>query len=259
MSGYLYIYAIAGKGAEPPTGVAPVGDPEAAVSTRDIGGVSALVSPISEPEVMAARRHMLAHTRVIEAAMEKATLLPMRFGVIVDGAASIAAALSPKENDLLALLADLDGCVEAGIKASWNDAVLYREIVAARPDIARRAEALAKLNPTAAYYDRIELGREVDSAMAVKRFEEKKALMARLKPLAIRHADLPESDDMSVMNVALLIRREREADVIAAIEAIDREEGDRLQLKIVTPAPVYNFVKLRLEFDAPTALLKGAA
>ncbi len=259
MSSYLYVYAIAGGGAQAPVGVTAVGGADSALSMIDIGRVSALVSPIAEPEVMAARRHMMAHTRVIEAAMERATLLPMRFGVIVDSPATIAAALAPKEADLLALLSDLDGCVEAGIKASWNDAILYREIVAARPDIARRAEALAKLNPTAAYYDRIELGREVDSAMAVKRFEEKKALMARLKPLAIRHADLPESDDMSVMNVALLIRREREADIVAAIEAIDREENDRLQLKIVTPAPVYNFVKLRLEFDAPTALLKGAA
>jgi hypothetical protein len=247
MSAYLYVYAIARAGAEAPAGLAAVGNPGVALETLTIGALSALVSPIDEPEVMAARRHMMAHTKAIEAAMAAFTLLPMRFGIIVDGPANIAAALQPKEADLLALLADLDG------------RILYREIVAARPDIGRRAEALAKVNPTAAYYDRIELGREVDSAMAVKRFEEKKALMGRLRPLAIRHVDLPEGDDMNVMNVALLIARESEADVVAAIEAIDREEGDRLQLKIVSPAPVYNFVKLRLEFQPPSEPMKGAA
>jgi hypothetical protein len=259
MSAYLYVYAIARAGAEAPAGLAAVGNPGVALETLTIGALSALVSPIDEPEVMAARRHMMAHTKAIEAAMAAFTLLPMRFGIIVDGPANIAAALQPKEADLLALLADLDGRIEAGIRASWNEAILYREIVAARPDIGRRAEALAKVNPTAAYYDRIELGREVDSAMAVKRFEEKKALMGRLRPLAIRHVDLPEGDDMNVMNVALLIARESEADVVAAIEAIDREEGDRLQLKIVSPAPVYNFVKLRLEFQPPSEPMKGAA
>jgi hypothetical protein len=259
MSAYLYVYAIARAGARPPDGLACVGNPDAALAMLDIGPLSAMVSPIDEPEVMAARRHMMAHTKALEAAMVETTLLPMRFGVVVDGPANIAAAIAPKTNDLLALLADLDGRIEAGVRASWSEAVLYREIVAKRPDIARRAETLAKVNATAAYYDRIELGREVDSAMAVKRFEEKKALMERLAPYAVRRADLKESDDMNVMNVALLVDRAREAELIAAIEAIDQEESERLRIKVVSPAPVYNFVKMRIEFAAPTEPLRGAA
>jgi hypothetical protein len=259
MSSWLYVYAIARAGAAAPQGLVCVANPAGEMSMLDIGPLSALVSPIAEPEVMAARRHMMAHTKALEAAMATTTLLPMRFGVIVDGPENIAAALAPKTADLLALLADLDGRIEAGVRASWSEAVLYREIVAKRPDIARRAEALSKANQIAAYYDRIELGREVDSAMAVKRFEEKKALMARLAPYAVRHADLKESDDMNVMNVALLVDRAREAELIAAIEAIDHDESDRLQLKVVSPAPVYNFVKLRIEFAPPTEPLRGAA
>jgi hypothetical protein len=259
MSAYLYVYAIARAGLAAPQGLACVGDPDGVLEMLDIGPVAALVSRIEEPEVMAARRHMMAHTKVLEAAMARMTLLPMRFGVIVDGRANIEAALAPKTDDLLRLLADLDDRIEAGVWASWSEAVLYREIVAARPDIARRAEALAKTNPTAAYYDRIELGREVDSAMAVKRFEEKKALMARLMPFAVRRADLKDSDDMNVMNVALLVDRAREGEMIAAIEAIDREESERLRIKVVSPAPVYNFVKLRIEFEPPSEPLQGAA
>jgi hypothetical protein len=157
------------------------------------------------------------------------------------------------------MLADLDGRIEAGVRASWNEATPYREIVAVRPDLARRADALRKADAAATYYDRIELGRDVDSAMAVKRFEENKALVERLKPFAVRHVPLPESDDMNVTNVALLVERTREAELIAAIEEIDRTESERLRIKVVTPAPVYNFVKLRLEFDAPTIAMKGAA
>jgi hypothetical protein len=258
MSAYLYVYGVTRAGAEPPAGLPVVGG-EGALSVVTFGALGALVSPIAEPEVMSSRRHMMAHTKAIEAAMAEMTLLPMRFGIIVDGPENIRAALAPKEADLLALIADLDGCVEAGVRASWNDRVLFSEIAAARPDIARKAEALGKLNPTAAYYDRIELGREVDSAMAVKRFDERKALVARLAPLAIRHVNLPEGDDMNVMNVALLIRRADEAALVAAIEAIDRDEGDRLNLKIVSPAPLYNFVKLRLTFAPPSEPMKGAA
>jgi hypothetical protein len=258
MSAYLYVYGVARADAVAPADLPVVGG-EGALMMLTFGPLAALVSPIAEPEVMSSRRNMMAHTKAIEAAMAMTTLLPMRFGIIVDGPENIRAALGPKEADLLALIADLDGCVEAGVRASWNDRVLFSEIAAARPDIARKAEALAKLNPTAAYYDRIELGREVDSAMAVKRFEERKALIARLAPLAIRHVDMKESDDMNVMNVALLIRRQDEAALVAAIEAIDRDEGDRLNLKIVSPAPLYNFVKLRLTFAPPSEPLRGAA
>ncbi len=256
---YLYVYALARSGAVPPPAMPCVGNPAGELSFVAVAGLSALVSPIDQPEVMAARRHMLAHAKVVEAAMASVTILPMRFGIIVDDMAAIVQAVQPKQADLLGLLAALDGRIEAGVRASWNEAVLYREIVAARPDIGRRAEALAKLNPTAAYYDRIELGREVDSAMAVKRFEEKKALLAKLTPLAEKYVDLKEGDDMNVMNIALLIERAREADVIAAIEAIDRAEGDRLNLKLVSPAPVYNFVNLRLAFAPPREPMKGAA
>jgi hypothetical protein len=258
MSAYLYVYGVTRAGAVAPEGLAVVGG-EGTLQMLDLGPLAALVSAIAEPEVLSSRRNMMAHTKAIEAAMADMTLLPMRFGIIVDGPENIRAALAPKQADLLALLADLDDCVEAGVRASWNDRVLFSEIAAARPDIARRAEALAKVNPTAAYYDRIELGREVDSAMAVKRFDERKALTARLSPLAIRYVNLPEGDDMNVMNVALLIRRADEARLVAAIEAIDRDEGDRLNLKIVSPAPLYNFVKLRLTFAPPSEPLKGAA
>ncbi|MGL4636227.1 MAG: GvpL/GvpF family gas vesicle protein [Beijerinckiaceae bacterium] len=259
MSSYLYIYAIGRAGMAMPEGLPCVGNAGASLQTITIGRLAALVSVIEEPEVMMARRHMLAHTKVLEAAMAKATILPMRFGIIVDSEAAIAASVNPKAVDMLALLDTLEGRIEAGVRASWNEAVLYREIVAVRPDIGRKAEALAKLNPTAAYYDRIDLGREVDSAMAVKRFEENKILLERLKPFAVKHVSLPEGDDMNVTNVALLVDRDQEANLIAAIEAIDAEEGDRLKLKIVSPAPVYNFVKLRLEFAPPTEPLLGAA
>jgi hypothetical protein len=261
---YLYIYAITRAGVPIPEGLPCVCNPEAQLSLVPVGELAALVSTVHEPEIMAARRHMMMHTKILEATMAQATILPMRFGIIVDDVEAIVASVTPKRADLLAMLESLDDRIEAGIRASWNEAVLYKEIVAARPDIARSAEALAKVNPTAAYYDRIELGREVDSAMAVKRFEEKKALMARLMPFAVKRVDLPEGDDMNVMNVALLIDRSREDDLIGAVEAIDREENDRLKLKVVSPAPVYNFVKLRLEFAPPAESLiaeplKGAA
>ncbi|MGL4243555.1 MAG: GvpL/GvpF family gas vesicle protein, partial [Beijerinckiaceae bacterium] len=173
---YLYVYAISRADAAAPAQMPCVGNPAGTLSMIRTGELAALVSEIDEPEIMAARRHMLAHTKIVEAAMASASILPMRFGIIVDDAAAIARSVLPKQAELLAMLDALDGRIEAGIRASWNEAVLYKEIVAARPDIARRAEALARINPTAAYYDRIELGREVDSAMAVKRFEENKAL-----------------------------------------------------------------------------------
>ncbi|MGL5114993.1 MAG: GvpL/GvpF family gas vesicle protein [Beijerinckiaceae bacterium] len=259
MSAYLYVYAILRAGASVPAAMPAVAAPGGSARLISFGPLSALVSSIEEPEIMTARRHMMAHTKMIEAAMAEQTLLPMRFGVIVDDEAAIARVLEPKQADLLAMLAELDGRIEAGVRASWNEATLYREIVAVRPDLARRADALKQMNPQGAYYDRIDLGRDVDSAMAVKRFEENKALVERLKPFAVRHVQLKESDDMNVMNVALLIERHREAELIAAIEAIDSTESERLRIKVVTPAPVYNFVKLRLEFAAPSDLMKGAA
>jgi Asp/Glu/hydantoin racemase len=86
MSAYLYIYAITRAGAPIPEGLACVSNPEGQLRSVSIGPLAAIVSTIDEPEVMAARRHMMAHTKLLEAAMAIATILPMRFGIIVDNA-----------------------------------------------------------------------------------------------------------------------------------------------------------------------------
>lgn len=257
---YLYVYGLLRAGASAPVGVPAVAAPGTEPHLIAIGPFAALVSPLTEPELLATRRHMLAHTKVIEAAMETDAILPMRFGVIVDHAGHIGDAILPKADQLSAMLDELDDRIEVGVRASWNEAILYKEIVAVRPDLGRAGAALNAKSERETYYDRIELGRQVDSAMAVKRHEEQQALLKRLRPFAVREQLLKEGDDMNVLNVALLVDRAKEAAIVAELNAIDAADNARLQIKVVSPAPPYNFVRLRLEFAPPTDTpLKGAA
>lgn len=257
-AGYLYVYAVTRADAPVPAHAGAVGGAGATLRLLPCGELAVLVSAFPEPEILAARRHMLTHTKVLEALMAEATILPMRFGVIVDGEAHVRAAVLPRADKLMAMLDDLSDRIEVGIRASWTEAVLYREIVASRPDLGRMGAGLVKRDAAETYYDRIELGRCVEEAMALKRQDERRLLTDRLAPFSVRYVDLPNSDDMNVMNLALLVDKAREPALFAEIEAIERTEGERLQIKYVAPVPAYNFVAMKLDFMPPTAL-KGAA
>jgi Gas vesicle synthesis protein GvpL/GvpF len=254
-----YVYAITHAGHEVPTGVPAVAEPEQPLLMIDCDALSILVSRISDDEIMATRRNMLAHTKVLEATMADKAVLPARFGIIAETPDAIKAAVLPQSGLLLDMLAQLEGRIEVGIRACWDEKILYRELVAANPILGRTGDALLKRNENESYYDRIELGRQVDSAMAVKRHEERRDLTERLKPLVVKHVHLPETDDMSVMNIALLVERCRENDLFREIQAIEAKDPARLQIKYVSPVPAYNFVKMRLLFAQPETALKGAA
>lgn len=259
MSLRYYVYAITHAGHGVPTGAQAVAEPHQPLLMIECGALSVLVSCISDDEILATRRNMLAHTRVLEAAMAHKAVLPARFGIIAKTQEAVRAAMEPQSGLLLEMLAQLDGRIEVGIRACWDEQILYRELVAANPALGRTGSVLLKRSENESYYDRIELGRQVDSAMAVKRHEERRDLTERLKPFVVRYIHLPETDDMSVMNIALLVERFRENDLFREIQAIEAKDPARLQIKYVSPVPAYNFVKLRLLFARPETALKGAA
>jgi hypothetical protein len=75
-----YVYGIVKANAKPPTecGIAQA-------PLRIIAGeaAAALVSDLPGGEVRLGREEMLAHARVLEAAIANGTVLPMRFGIVM--------------------------------------------------------------------------------------------------------------------------------------------------------------------------------
>jgi hypothetical protein len=258
MSENFYVYGIV-RAQEAPQVVAPaVFESDNPILSLAAAPFVALVSRIAIREVDATRRNMLAHARVIERAMDTATVLPMRFGMIVPDEESLRQRLRANEAAIKATLADLDGRIEVGLRIAFADGVATREIGLEQPQLARRGEALSRRNANETYYERIDLGRTIEAALIDKKKREGQRLLARVKPLAVRAVELGIQDENGILNAALLVERALEPRLAAEIDAIDGETSGRLAIRYVAPAPPFNFVRLSLQ-DGQAAALKGAA
>jgi hypothetical protein len=241
----LYVYGIANNAAMFDADRLGPGIGGSAVHLLPSGPLVALASPAPAGPVEGTRRNMLTHTAVLERAQAEADVLPIRFGTLAPDAEVLARSIAGAAGALQTALAGIAGRIELGVKASWRDGVAYREILDGDAALRALRDRLQSRPAAETYYERIELGRRVESALADRREADTRAILAELAPIAEREEPLKTLDDTMVLNRAFLVRREAEPCFDAAMERLAERFGSRLDFRYVGPVPPYNFVSLR--------------
>lgn len=239
----VYVYGIA-RAAEP-TGVeAPaVGASQAGVRRIVHGELAALVSDV-ERGPLAAARELRAHWRVLEQAASKVTVLPVRFGTVMEGDdAVVNEFLAPRYDRLVAQLAELSGKVQLTVKAFYNEERLLRGVVEGSPAVARLSERVRGRPEAATYYDRIRLGELVSGEVERARERDGAMLLGRLEPLAIAARREPPSTADCAVNAAFLVERERVDEFSGAVAELAGQVDERMRLRYVGPLPPYSFTE----------------
>jgi hypothetical protein len=235
--GPAYVYGvIAGRApAAACTGID--GQPLRAVTADGLG---AIVSDVAGRAPTFGRDALLAHSKALEALLEETTVLPMRFGVIMDGDAAVRGELlEPHRDELLAQLGRLDGRVELSLRATYEEAPLLREIMATEPQI--RALHAAS---TGSYLEHVQLGEMIAGAVEARRRRDAEEIMGVLAPLAEDFQLATPRHERMALSASFLIPREEIAGFDAAVDDIGRRHGHRLRLRYTGPLPPHSFVNL---------------
>jgi len=230
-------------------GVAAV-EPQTAVRCVLAGPCGVIASASSLDKIPRRRRTMLAHTRVLEAAMGHATVLPMRFGVLAESTPALALALEGRAAELDGLFARMAGACEFGLRISWPREHALAALVAESPDIRSRRDRLAQLG-AAGHYERIAFGQHVAEQLDRRRKRAQDQTLALLREQARDHVLLAPEEDVETLRAAFLIDAEGEAAFLdaatAAARAFDFAPGAEPQIRFIGPAPIYNFVSLSID------------
>jgi hypothetical protein len=213
-------------------------------------GLTALVSTVEPGSVAQTRRNMVAHTAVLERVLAKVTVLPLRFGTVAPSEAALSVCVAGNAASLIAALRGVDGRVELGVKASWRDGVVFDEIISADHGLRALRDRLRSRPASETYYERVELGRRIEAALAVRRAAETADILRALMPLAERQVELRTLADDMILNRAFLVLREHEEVFDNRMQAIVEDRGARLQFRYVGPVPPYNFVQLHTDWLA---------
>lgn len=237
-----YVYGVIAAAATPPR---ERGIDDAPVEVVPHGGVAALTSDVPGDFLEVGRAELLTHSRVLEQAMERAVVLPMRFGVVLPDEETVRERLlEPYGEQLEAQLKAMEGKVEVTIKGIYDEAAILREVLAENREIAKLRQAIHGKLEDATYYQRIELGELVAAALDEKRAGAAPQVIDRLAPLAVdvRVGD-PVHERMAV-NASFLVERSRLEEFDRAVDRIGAEQAGRIQFKYTGPLPPHSFVEL---------------
>jgi Gas vesicle synthesis protein GvpL/GvpF len=239
----VYVYGIAPAKERTDVEAPGVGTLHAGVRRIVHREVAALVSDV-ERGPLAAARELRAHWSVLEEAVGRTTVLPVRFGTVMESDdAVVQEFLTPRHDHLAAQLARLAGKVQLTVKGFYEEDRLLRGVVEESPAVAQLRERVRGRPEAATYYDRIRLGELVAGEVERARERDTALVLERLEPLAVAaHTDPPSTPD-SAVNTAFLVERSRVDEFNGAVARLAEEIGDRMRLRYVGPLPPYSFTE----------------
>jgi Gas vesicle synthesis protein GvpL/GvpF len=248
--GGLYVYGV--LKAQDARAVSGSGVADAQVRDVEHDGLAALVSTV-EGGALAAAREVRAHWKVLEETSASATVLPVRFGTVLESEDAVRAALlEPNAERLSGLLEELDGRVQLTVKGDYDEDLLLKTVLRDTPAIAAMNRELRKLPKEAGYYGRIQLGEAVAAEVDRLRAEDTGVALDRLAPLAVasQSEDLSTAD--AAFNLAFLVDRDRIDGFSKGVAKLAREFGERVSIRYVGPLPPYSFAEMELTGSAAT-------
>jgi Gas vesicle synthesis protein GvpL/GvpF len=237
-----YVYGIVESGAKPPAARGIADAP-----LRLIAGETAcaLVSDLTAEELRLGREEMLAHARVLEEALAHGTVLPMRFGVLMEGPDEVRERLLDNHaSELTVQLARFQDHIEMNVRGVYVEDPLMREVVEEDSRIARLRETVRSYPEEATYARRLELGELVAHAIERKRDVDAGYIIDVLTPYSVAYEVGTPAHERVVVNAAFLVSRDRVDEFDAALDEIARDQADRIRFKSTGPLPPHSFVEL---------------
>jgi hypothetical protein len=135
------------------------------------------------------------------------------------------------------------------VKAYYLEEALLRAVLARRPELKQRSEALEGSTPAATQNERIALGREVAAAVEEQRALDQQALVEPLARLADDVIVDPGRSERHAFTAQLLVGVARRPELDAVVQRLTVKYRGRFALRYVGPLPPYSFCDLTLEAE----------
>jgi hypothetical protein len=237
-----YVYGIVEPDAPAPRGKGIRGARVGLVAGAD---AAALVSHMDESAVRLGREEVLVHARVLERALGRGTVLPMRFGVVMSGPDEVRDRLLDEHAaELREQLTELAGKVEIRIRASYQEDSLLREVLREHPEIAELRAAMRGRSDDATYYDRIRLGEMVAAAVERRRERDAQAIVEALSVVSVAVAPGRAEHERVAVQASFLVERARLSEFDEIVEEVAAGFAGWLRFKYTGPLPAHSFVQL---------------
>ncbi|MBV9604766.1 MAG: GvpL/GvpF family gas vesicle protein [Solirubrobacterales bacterium] len=237
-----YVYGIVEATSKPPRGRGIAGAPLRLVAGEEI---AALVSEIGGDRVRLGREEVLLHSQVLERALGRGPVLPMRFGIVMDDTEEVHRRLLDEHGpELRAQLTEMEGKVEIRIRATYDESSVLQDVVREHPQIAAMRASVQGRSEDAGYYERIRLGELVAAAIERRRDRDAQAILEALAGQAVATETSDPSHERVVVQASFLVERARIPEFNAIVDRVADGYGGQIRFKYTGPLPPHSFVEL---------------
>ena len=213
------------------------------------GGLNAIVSDVNKSEFVADKSVAIDYANVIETFFTHFSLLPMRFGSIMESPEAVKAMLENNSPEIQQNLGKVAGKFEFGLKIICDSQILKAKL-SAKSDILSKAEKPSDGQTTTSVFREY-----VNKKLAEHRLEE--LMLAHVESLiATITASLGSLNsinkfrkmltDNTIVDAIFLIEKEKKSDLIDLIAEI-QNDNPGLTFVLTGPWPPYSFVDVTIK------------
>jgi len=228
------------------------------VAHRDLAGVVSNYSrgdfaSLSKEDKL---RCLMAHQEIIERVMKEYTILPVKFGTLVEGKDEIQRILEQGYSKLTQTLDEIDGLVEIEVAATWDLKKVLEEI-GNEEEIVQLRQSMAGKTAAEMLEMQINAGKLVRESLDRRREGYRSQAMQSLAEVALDTQPNALVADEMVMNVAFLIESEKQEDFDTQVRRVDEGFNDQINFRVIGPLPPYSFSTVKIKRPDPGKVEKA--
>ena len=202
-------------------------------------------------------RCLMAHQEVIERVMkEDYTILPVKFGCLVEDEDEIRHIVEQGYEKLGQTLDRMDGLVEIEVAATWDLKSVLAEI-GNEDEIIRLKRSMADKSAAEILELQINAGKLVKESLDGRREEYRSQTMESLAGTALDTQPNALVADEMVMNAAFLIQRDKEEAFDREVKRVDEDLNDQINFRVIGPLPPYSFGTVEIRRPDPVGIRKA--
>jgi len=252
MKSGIYIYGIIKTSDHQDFGNIGIGDETSNVLTLGFKDIAAVVSesPFTVYDSLAKEKtvkDLVTHQFVLEKVMESFTVLPMKFGTMVETEDEVIKFLEKGYALLSDELLKMEGKIELDVVARWELPKTLAAIYRDNPHIQSKQREFALKGSTVAVEEKVTLGQLVAELLQTKKASSTQLILQTLKVEALDVCLHDVANDEMILNAAFLLEKQNEESFNETVTLLDQRLENSVNFRVVGPLPSYSFSTILLE------------
>ena len=202
-------------------------------------------------------KDLVTHQFVIEKVMQSFTIIPVKFGTMVETADEAIQFLEKGYALLSNALHQVEEKIELDVVAGWELPKILAALFRDNDQIQKKQNEIALQAANTSLEDKVALGKLIEQALQTKKAGCHQLILQTLKQEALDARLHEPADDEMIFNAAFLLEKKREEFFHQVVNSLDQKLEKTVNFRVVGPLPAYSFSTILLEKIDPPRLAEA--